>query len=833
MTNNTNFTEHTGFKLYLEGVKVPFSNITIRQAEGDFPSASISMVGTASSLKLLPDTKVLFTGEDPQNKTKQIILFEGEVKSISYQKTDSGRIMNLACHSLLFKWRSVTATPNDVLVSQASRNASGEFRAGRVNLNDNNPDLQQTTRGLYDEYIRLKNQNVRDYETGELRNALSRPLTATGEAGLQFNSLMSEDATLETIIGYFLRKFEDHDLFYGLDAMSYKLPNSVLVMPNIDKLRPFIVKATIENFRRTVNTMGNPLANGKLFLFNAIVQFIQTFMYNINCPAYPTSTSTFWSKFSGRSPVRAYIAPSLEHAPPAQFNVFFPSMVRNFSYNRDFSQEPTRTICEMDYTGVPGAERLFNLRDSQVFPFSYAPNLDLSQGAIEKNRIGFTVEETYRGINMRKDSFNWYLSNTPPNSPSPIVPEDQPDFLSNSEYLNKHVKDPLNEYTVRQHYKFKLQGRSLNLQAVWSPYRMVGVPGAIIGDNHSPSVTGTITAITDSYNGSGGVTSTITFRNVRVIHDESDTDLLSEKEKNSLISEDTLDPYMEINGFLFNEDFYNSKNIGETYYPILKYGDLHKNNQSILNASKNNKAFLDFPDKIKSLMSSSDIETDCSIFNVLKEKTHETSEDYTKAIKQAIKIYKDDYYSIAKNVKMVKIYTDSIVFRNLTTVSEYKSFIGIDPANDFDNEINYKDSVELLKGSAATDTIVETIRVRSETGPRYNPSEFDRLTLEIAKNRAEREILVISEERRAQLLEEFAKLDKELKLLTDEVSGDRPASPLQETTTVNLNFANEALKPYVLTRKAHVKYALSSHIKENTKFEDLTIGHNFKLNFQS
>lgn len=99
--NNTTFDSFHSFELYLEGVKVPFlASFSITETLGNFPTAEIHLPSTSGIFKILPNTIVQIFGPDPVNK-RPVLLFEGEIKSVSYQKNSEARYVSFMCGSFI------------------------------------------------------------------------------------------------------------------------------------------------------------------------------------------------------------------------------------------------------------------------------------------------------------------------------------------------------------------------------------------------------------------------------------------------------------------------------------------------------------------------------------------------------------------------------------------------------------------------------------------------------------------------------------------------------------------------------------------------------------
>lgn len=99
-------------EVYLEGVKIPVTGVTINEAIGSPPSCTINFPAHSGALRILPGTLVHIFGLVEMlpglGQTKKIIrqnvlLFEGEISGQSYTKTSSQRQISLTAQSLLHK----------------------------------------------------------------------------------------------------------------------------------------------------------------------------------------------------------------------------------------------------------------------------------------------------------------------------------------------------------------------------------------------------------------------------------------------------------------------------------------------------------------------------------------------------------------------------------------------------------------------------------------------------------------------------------------------------------------------------------------------------------
>jgi hypothetical protein len=82
------------FKLYIEGVQVPFINIAINQSFGGLPSASISIPPMAGMMDIArfyqPKVHVFFTERFSPDTNKEKVLFTGNISAAHYSKSKDG-----------------------------------------------------------------------------------------------------------------------------------------------------------------------------------------------------------------------------------------------------------------------------------------------------------------------------------------------------------------------------------------------------------------------------------------------------------------------------------------------------------------------------------------------------------------------------------------------------------------------------------------------------------------------------------------------------------------------------------------------------------------------
>ena len=403
------------FQVYLEGISVPFSAFNISESEGNFPSASISFPASYGALRILPGTMVQIFGPINNKNGEEYtgLLFEGEVTGIQYQKSAGGRIASLVCNSLLARFYQATLRPADTLMtnklryrmsgvpapssldSVSSTNLTGEdptkkpISATFVNHSQITGSVVNNLMGM----VKARQAADVDEIDAQLESLvlLSRDILP-----LQFITLMGKSVIKNgdfiPLIHFFLRYYEVYDPYFGVQSLSYSLLKSVIAFPNVGKVTTFLHSLVLQNMDIRLNLSNNTT----LTLWQTIKEFLRITYYTMISPAAFTEAKAFWGTAEDVKhyiPNRLNFLPSLDNAPPAKFNIIFPSQIASFSFQRDMSSEATRVVGEM---GMPFQTKLQGFRGMNVSVV--IPQLETSIDSTYKLQGSMTIEETYRGI---------------------------------------------------------------------------------------------------------------------------------------------------------------------------------------------------------------------------------------------------------------------------------------------------------------------------------------------------------------------------------------------------------------------------------------------------
>ncbi|HNW88107.1 MAG TPA: hypothetical protein PKN48_00460 [Bacteroidales bacterium] len=613
----------SNFQVYLEGVSVPFSSITITESEAAFPTASVVFPAVDGALRLLPGTIVQIFGpiKTKYGEDYTGLLFEGEISGIQYSKSAYGRQANILCNSLFARFYQSTIIPVDGLITEKLRNmligkagthtetdpsspylnavktVPNKFEIGGVFANKSKVHTGVTNslaKQIKDLQIK---QSARKGHTGDIDAMV---LMSAANLPVQFMAVMSHGVVRSgdflPMVQFFLRYYEKSDPYFGVQSLSYGLTKSIFVFPNKGKVTPFLHKLVLDNmtFRLSMST------NTRLTLWDVLSTFMSITYYSLICPAAPTETKPFWSSQADSNiiiPNRLFFLPSLENAPPAKFNIIFPSQINAFSYQRDMTSEATRVVGEM---GIPYFNTsLKHFKGINVC--AVVPQLETIVDGKYKLMSNLTVEESYRGIRPAYETMEYLLSSATNTIKTDKIKEGSDEKLgevnSGQDIINLNgtfgdtPDDGLSATTTgfgssflhliaESYLSHKYSKRILSVNCEWSPYRMTGVPGAIIDDS-GPSIVGVVASIVTNISSDGKATSTLSIRAPRLVFDDEfygafqgrTTDVRNtENIDNYLINDFTNDGFLDINKFLFDEDMYSFDNIGFNLYTYFATG---------------------------------------------------------------------------------------------------------------------------------------------------------------------------------------------------------------------------------------------------------------------
>jgi len=841
------------FNLYLEGIPVEFSSITISETEGGIPAAAISFTASYGIMRILPGTVVQIFGKTHFEST-ELLLFEGEVTAIKYQRTSAQRTVVLKAISLISGMIKSKYLPSDRVVSQEFKDATGIQQSKVIIMNTNDADSSPGQTQLED-IKNIKNEKEPTICSGRVKD-----LTITSFLNFSddFSKYLAEDqpggkGDFYPMLRDFNKVFEYNDLFYGLKSLSYKFGRTMFVGPNPDLLNKVKIELFLESMNQVKSSgLSTVYSEMPFSLMQIMIEFQRYLHYDFISPAAYTACQPFYVKGNKeKEPLRTIYVPKLEIGPPALCNVFFPDQISSYSYSREMMNEPTRIIGK-------STTSLLTKQQLDLSPCILYPDLDLQTDSASAN---FSLEESYRGINYKTIPYNDLqadlITDKKTNKTkgktttkgSDITPAD----------MKGEIGDIIKPFAYMDYMNLRYQDRQVAISAEWSPYRMIGLPALII-EQDGVSIVGVLASIDTQISAEGAATTRATLRNTRLVFDEEfeKTPFSSIPEDNIksfdkfLIHDLTNDGMMSTNPLFFYEDLYSFEKIGMDIYTYIVNGTLSRNNGFYKLIKE--KKILDYaedrlnPDKSEILV---DPRWDNSILNFLRGANEQgildgsikleipTEYNLKTEIRNTFLLYKaivelKKQYNSKKfvmrgeekkfNMEQAYNFAHSVNRRNIISKEDYFNFIGAKINRSSLDEDAYDGKKIFTEGTNTIRNAVEELSDLQYTKI-INTGSANK---EVIKNKIKlEEKKITSAQTNVNLLSNYQDdYSKDLKLkYENEIRASKEKIKnykiqinnmnKQEVIVTEKNFDSEIYKPYNMNRRMHVVYAFKNDGSSN------------------
>ena len=750
-------------EVYLEGVKVPISSVSITEVLGSPPSCQINFPAHSGALRILPGTLVHVFGLVEMlpglGKTKKIsrqkvLLFEGEIAGQSYDKTPSSKTISLIAQSLLHKWSKVYMHSSDILSDRLFFSALYVYQNWN-DLKDSEGNNDKTIQGPPSEIdeegtpidIEIPIQPKVDGENKYLRFNYNNTLEGiTDLENFVFTAWGGESADTAARdrgdwMPFFIdliRHLEYLNLYYGMFSKMYRLADTNFVFPNVAVKEAFLQFIKYKVLLQTPTGMADQIA-----MLDILIQILGMINYVMLIPSAPTYTVHPYTKKIafpnngtgdfGEVPMRTFMLPDMKFSVPASCNVIFPDEVERINFTRNMAGEYTRLFCGASPTELKVDSE--NITD--LVPYYIAPGLPilLAKDDEKKRRskmggdnyiLGFTPEETYRGVHPLSTNFNGleygFLQS--------IVKS--PGDTSSDESAIAKLWSPITELgavafntAVLSFYNSRYSSRQCSITANWNPFRIVGLPALFFDLDGSPSVMGTLSQHTVTFDSAGVAKSEMVLGLPRVFYDIEGLDMVDHilpsnvnipksKEKRTIEQMDSevlkhnameADPIPWVPGW-YDEKWYGHNYVGRDVYSIISAGTRSLWTNPIDTVAKEDSAWTNtnvspepsFPEDVREKYNSTagwSYKVDYSIFEFIRNTatakfdipddmdadlapiTGDSAEAVVaKRIAYAVRELKRQYYEAKENGRL-KNFMINTTNRNLTPKISYWKFIGI------------------------------------------------------------------------------------------------------------------------------------------------------------
>ncbi len=585
-------TKNINCKLYMEGVLVPFTSLQISERMDAPPTCTIAFPASSKAIKVLAGTIVHIFGdvqgvENGTILTRHVLLFEGEVSGLSYQKNAEMRSVSVSCESVFHRWANVFKQSSDIL-SNKSYLASLYVITSLDYLNDLPEDPSE-------EKAKIDKKIFEDTKNRYHRFTYSNDKSIGGFAHFMKNAWAVDEEAKNVGDWYpffksLIESVEALNYFYGLLAKTFKITDTLFVFPNVTIKEALDIMLANESMLSSSATIGESVS-----IIQIMTSILQTINYQMLFPASYTYTHSLVQKDT-EVPIRAYFLPDIKWGPPLKNNIIFPSEAESVSYTRHMSAEPTRLMA-----GTPP----FELKDAATSLFStkawfLAPGLNFlkinnsseESKAIDANKgliadeyvLSFSPEESYRGVKAEttglqglEDTFIRNLWKTSQEDKSPDEDIAKAFGASTGGVFAMNA-------AVLSLYGLKYGSRACSISATWNPFRVVGFPALVFDLDDSPPIMGVLASHTTTISAAGEARSSMSLAYPRTVWDAGNADdvesllsyqvgansgtALDDVYKYNSFEEDPI-PFLE--GWL-DPKWYGSAHVGRDVYSIVAEG---------------------------------------------------------------------------------------------------------------------------------------------------------------------------------------------------------------------------------------------------------------------
>lgn len=866
------------FQIYLEGYLIPgVIQFTISEANNGIPQAGIVIAGNNKSLKILAGTIVqIFAHRTGQSDGDALtddyfLIYEGEVNYVAYSyNSEQGDTVTLNSHSLLSQFYSSRLRPANSLVTKQEENASSlpnsyiyirnkDFKLSSAKVKNSKEYEKKHSTLNFSSYAGLISPLL-DKQSINFANALG-PNTS-GDKGNFFPFMKA--------VNYM---FTQSDILYAINSKSFNLFDSIFIFPNPSLPYFFQLKTTLQAIK-DVNSIGKlKFGDDKIFsIAQFFAEFNQRFYYRYISPAAPTAGNLFYSEIEkfktvDTSPIRQYYIPGIESGPPALCNTIFPEEVITINFSRNLYNELTRlvTIGSLD-TVVKGLPKY-------LLPVTASPEFDVFQedpkDPNSKIYTGFTDEELYRGVNLKRNYLDAVLNKAlveemkKTNNGKKVLPTQEEaikDIKSDKDGISTSLQVTSNRYYIVS----KFASRTMSVIVDWNPNYVVGLPGMVFKEG-MPTFVGMVEKVEHRCSASSGVTTSIEFSGVRIIFDEEDTEK-TEPIKNplsdSLVLNETDNAIYGGLPYMYNEKLYSFDNMGSFLYNYIMTGKINKKLFEKVDLPGGNKYWTEFLNINNSTFKENN-EKDYSILRWVKNDDNSVIKN---SILDIIKKYKEDnklnkvpseirngiilkeaiiefkkLYKKAQTIKEIRSNNSSEFFRqnlkqrNLITKNDYLNFIGGSNPEKIGHiaQDDTKDAIKIFKNKLGGDLEFLKKYISNIEAPELSKAKLQEVKNKINKLKTrKKEILIkLARERNAplvspdlrnqlnvsetyqELLDKNRQIDKEIK--QNEKALDELIKEVEKFSKEKDKGADSILsllRPYNRTRKAHVVEAFKDFV---------------------
>jgi hypothetical protein len=497
-------------KLYLEGVLMPLSSITINESIGAAPTAIITMPASTKLGKLHPKTlaHVFYKKKFPweTGEEKYYLIFEGELNSLGWSQRNNGNSISLNFVGLTSNWKRTYKTIVDFSLDT--------FQTGKFLLVSDSPNskLKYSPTNVPD---KVKAEDVADKKQSNLLLGTVPGSTIISRLEQTINKFFNSNSKtpVKDTIESFLNDLADSNPYYFRIQDVYNILDRLAVLENSEMKNNLKGAALSEIFRQAIQNLPSS-ADGSL-LIKTILDRMEYFYAE---PSAPTLGA------DGK-PKSIIFSPETLSMIPLRCNTFFPSEISTANFSQNFDGEPTRYVVSTPPLSVANTSigSAFSLRSKFIVPrneINYITKGD-KKGL---PALGFTQEEFIRGVNPGMGQYSeaelGYVSFIRDTTQKKTKTDKTTETAIQKNMRQSSYGNYIRTVAKFKYLKTRLSTRQYSIMVPYNPVRIVGLPALVINEN-VPNVVGKLAAISSTISAEGQGTSSITLQYPRTINDFS------------------------------------------------------------------------------------------------------------------------------------------------------------------------------------------------------------------------------------------------------------------------------------------------------------------------
>lgn len=477
-------------KLYLEGIEFPINSIKLEQNRNKEPFAFIRVPSNKDIINLKEKTLTHVFYKDSNTDGRWLLIFEGEFAGFSYIRSQNSNEVVLNCANIENRWKMTKKNSTYLHNYGGKQDMFATVSFSSVRQEDRLRSERKYNKEFVDKLdfeldeFKQNKQAVKESEAGK-KTEIFLNLFASKFSNTVINKLKEYKGDLSNLVKIFATGFAQSDLSYSIPHFVYRLKDRIFGTEN-EAVKSVLETTEVQSLLKN-NIKGLP---GSTSLHAFIKRILELVNYDFLIDSAPTYNQ------SSKSPQNFFTIPFPKLMTPIAPNTFFPNDVMNLNFNRNFMKEPTRIVsAEKPNLGKNPDRLLFVNQDFVVSP---SHELEYGENGIQ---LGLTQKERLGGVRGIVKHDNFAATKAEKET------EDSDDKL-----LDLRLR-----YTDMKYQDLLLDSRTCTFNTTFSPYRLVGFPGAFI-NTEGPSIVGTITSITSEISADGMSSSSVKMDDPRTIN---------------------------------------------------------------------------------------------------------------------------------------------------------------------------------------------------------------------------------------------------------------------------------------------------------------------------